>query len=191
MPQPTHSSGLSFTRELPGILVFLAVILGTQQLAFHFEEPFLERLDLLADRPGEDPPWYFITRDFASGIFASGAYFLSLLAAVATWRRWPTYSSMMVWSPLISHGSDIARAWIIYHACPGLMDGQRTTSRWPTFDSYFFDPDISRAQTLVPFGGLFLAIGLAWAERRFRRKPTRATGPAEALGEQNAPSNGR
>jgi hypothetical protein len=89
---------------------------------------------------------------------------------------------------------DIAQAWFIHQACPGLIDGQRTTSRWLTFDSYLYDSDISRAQSLVLFGGILLAIGLPLADRYIRRKFNRSNGSPQALikeeGEQDAPFNG-
>ena len=175
------------------MFIFFAVILGTQQLAFHFKEPVMGWLNLHGGSPGEEPPWYFITRDFADGICASGALLLSLIVAVVTWRWYPTYSSMMVWMPLISYGGDIAQAWLIHQACPGIIDGQRITSRWPTFDSYLFDQDISRAQTLFSLIGILLAVGLPLADRYIRRKltkPVRSPQADDKQGEQDATSNG-
>jgi hypothetical protein len=181
-------------RELPGMFIFLMVILGTQQLAFHFQEPVMGWLSLHGGSPGEEPPWYFITLDFADGICASGALLLSLIIAVVTWRWYPTYSSMMVWMPLISYGGDIAQAWLIHQACPGIIDGQRITSRWPTFDSYLYDEYISRAQTLFGLSGILLAVGLPLADRYIRRKLTRPSGTPPAQdkhGEQDASGNRR
>ena len=99
----------------------------------------------------------------------------------------------MVWISLISYGGDIGQAWIIYRVCLGLIDDQRITNRWLTFDSYLYDADISRAQTVVAFAGIWLAIGLPSADRYFRRKLTCPTGPPKELkkqGEQDASSNG-
>ena len=166
------------------MIIFFVVVLGTQQLAFHFDEPVLEWLNLPRGSPGDEPPWYFVTGDFADGICASGALLLSLFAAVVTWRWWPTYSSMMVWMPLISYGGDIAQAWIIHQACPGLIDGQLITSRWLTFDSYLRDSDISRARLFIGYGGIFLAIALPLADRYIRRKLTRPSGPPKTLNNQ-------
>lgn len=152
----------------------------------------MERFALHGGSPGDAPPWYFITRDFADGICALGALLLSLLVAVVTWRWWPTYSSMMVWMSLISYGGDIAQSWIIHRACPGLLDGQRITSRWSTFDSYLNDPDISRAQTLVGLCGILLAIGLPLADRYIRCRLTRPTSsprPHDEGGQQAVPPN--
>ena len=193
MPQPTPSSGLSFNRELPGILVLFVVILGTQQLAFHFDEPVMEWLKLHSGTLGGESPWYLITHDFADGICALGALLLSLIVAAVTWRWWPNYSSTIVWISLALYGGDIGKAWIIYRVCPGLIDGQRITNRWLTFDSYLYDSDISRVQTVVIFTGILLAIGLSLAEWFVCRKLTCPTGPPQALkkqGEQDASSNG-
>ena len=153
----------------------------------------MEWLKLHGGSPGEEPPWYFITRDFAEGICASGALLLTLIVAVVTWRWWSSYSSMMVWMSLISYGGDIVRAWIIYQACPGIIDGQRITSRWLTLDSYLNDADISRAHTLVRLSGILLAIGLPLVDRYIRRKFTRPSVSPQGLnkqGEQAGSSNG-
>lgn len=187
MPQPLTSSGFSFIRKFSGMLTFFFVILGTQQLAFHFDEPVLEWLGLHSGSQEGEPPWYFITRDFADGICAFGALLLSLFFAVLTWRWWPTYSSMMVWIVLILYGGDIAQAWIIHQACPGLIDGQRITSRWLTFDSYTYDSDVFRARSLVRFACILLAIGLPLADRYIRRKLTRPTGSPQTLDKQAEP----
>lgn len=107
------------------------------------------------------PPWYFITRDFAKGICSAGALLLCLLVAVASWRWWPSYTIMMVWMPLLWQGQDVARSWIIYQACPGLLDGQRITSRWPTFKSYLHDHDIAWVKILVMVGAILLSFILS------------------------------
>ena len=187
MPKQIPSTGLPFIRELPGMFIFFVVILGTQQLAFHFKEPVMGWLNLHGGSPGEEPPWYFITRDFAYGICASGALLLSLIVAVVTWRWYPTYSSMMVWMPLISYGGAIEKAWLIHLACPGIIDGQRITSRWPTFDSYLYDEDISRAQTHFGLIGILLAVGLPLADRYIRRKFARPAGSPQADDKEGEP----
>ena len=82
---------------------------------------------------------------------------------------------------------------MIYRVCPGLIDGQRITNRWLTFDSYLYDADMSRAQTVVVFAGILLAVGLPLADRNIRRKLTCSTGPPKPLkeqGEQDASPNG-
>ena len=53
-----------------------------------------------------------------------------------------------------------------------IIDGQRITNRWLTFDSYLYDADISRAQAVVVFAGILLAVGPPSADRYFRRKLT-------------------
>ena len=77
------------------------------------------------------------------------------------WRWWPSYAAILVWMPLLSLGQDVARSWIIYQACPGLLDGQRTTSRWPTFQSYLYDHDIERVDTMIMVGAVLLSVILS------------------------------
>ena len=130
----------------------------------------MDHFALHGGSPGEDPPWYFITRDFAKSIGSSVALLLSLVVAAFTWRWWPTYSSMMVWMSVLWQGGDIAQGWIIYRSCPGLLDGQRNTSRWSTFKSYLYDAEIDQVRTYVLAGALLLSFTLPLADRYIRRK---------------------
>lgn len=147
--------------ELPGLLIFLIVLIGSLYAAHAFQEPVMQRFGLHGGSPGDAPPWYFITHDFAKGICSGGALLLSLLVAAVMWRWWPSYAAMLVWMPLLWLGLDVARSWIIYQACPGLLDGQRTTSRWPTFQSYLYDHDIARVNTLIMVGAVLLSVILS------------------------------
>ena len=154
------------------MLIFFAVTVGSFYLASHFEEPVMERFALHGGSPGDQPPWYFITRDFAEGICALAALLLNLVVAVITWRWWPSYSSMMVWMSLLWDGGHIAKSLIIRQFCPGLLDGQRITSRWHTLNSYLNDQDIARAQTIVWFRDIVIAVALPLADRHIRRRLT-------------------
>ena len=147
--------------ELPGMLIFFVMIIGSLYAAQAFQEPVMQRLGLHGGSPGDAPPWYFITQDFAKGICSGGALLLCVLVAVVMWRWWPSYAGMLVWMPLLFLGQDVARSWIIYQACPGLLDGQRTTSRWPTFQSYLYDHDIAWANTAVMVGAVLLSVILS------------------------------
>ncbi|WP_035613655.1 hypothetical protein [Haloferula sp. BvORR071] len=148
------------------MIIFLVTMLGTQQLSFSLREPVMNWLALHDGSPGQEPPWYFINRDFAEGICSSAALALSLLVAALSWRWWPDMAKMMTWFSLISNGGNVAKGWVIYRYCPGLADGQRSTTRWPSFDSYLNDPLIHRLQSMVLWGTMLffvvlpLAIGL-------------------------------
>jgi hypothetical protein len=72
--------------------------------------------------------------------------------------------------PVLWHGGDIAKGWIIYKSCPGLLDGQRNTSRWSTFNSYLYDAEIDQVRTYVLAGALLLSFTLPLADRYIRRK---------------------
>lgn len=144
--------------ELPGMLIFLVVLIGSLYAAYSFQEPVMQWLGLHGGSPGNAPPWYFITQDFAKGICSGGALLLCLLVAVVMWRWWPSYAAMLVWMSLLWQGQDVARSWIIYQACPGLLEGQRSTSRWPTFQSYLYDHDIEWMNTAVMVGAVSLSV---------------------------------
>ncbi len=161
-PPPAPESPSAVKRfEIPGMLVFFVVLMVSLYAAQYFQEPVMQRFALHGGSPGDAPPWYFITRDFAKGLCSGGALLLCVLVAVAMWRRWPSYASLMIWMPLLWQGHDVARSWIIYQACPGLLDGQRITSRWPTYQSYMDDHDIAWARILVMVGAVLLSVILS------------------------------
>ena len=142
-------------------------------LAHALQEPVMQRFGLHGGSPGDAPPWYFITQDFAKGICSAGSLLLCVLVAAVAWRWWPSYASMMVWMPLIWQGGDIARSWIIHQACPGLLEGGRMTTRWPTFMSYLEDLEIAHARTLVMVTALVLSLVLPLADDLVRRRLAR------------------
>lgn len=155
------------------MFLFFIVVVGSLYAAYSFQELVMQWFGLHGGSPGDAPPWYFITRDFAQGVCSAGALLLCVLVAVAMWRWWPSYAGMLVWMPLLFLGQDVARSWIIYQACPGLLDGQRTTSRWPTVKSYLFDHDIARAKILVLIGAFLLSFVLSLIEFYVRRRLAR------------------
>lgn len=156
--------------ELPGMILFFVVVIGSMYLAHAFQEPVMQWFGLHGGSPGDAPPWYYITQDFAEGICSAGVLLLCVLVAAVAWRWWPNHAVMMVWMPLMFHGGNISRSWIIHQACPGLLDGQRMTTRWPTFLSYLGDADIARARWLVLVTGLVLSIVLSMADLHVRRR---------------------
>ena len=170
---PTGSPSVLRQHQLPGFLIFFFVQLGSLLLPQYFQDPVMRWLALNGGRFGEEPPWYLITRDFAEGICGAGALLLCLGVAVALWRWWQIYAIMLVCMPLMYHGGNIARSWIIYQACPGLLDGERTTSRWLTFHSYLYDPQIAQARNLLLGAGFLLALVLVAASSYFQLRKGR------------------
>jgi hypothetical protein len=161
MSQSSSSNNISFVRELPGMLILFVVVIGSLKLAYYFEDSVMERFSLIGGSPGEEPPWYFITRDFAEGICAAGALLSCLVVAAVSRRRWPDSSNMMIWMSVLWHGGAIVQSMIIYLYCPGILDGRRVTDRWHTFDSYLYDSGIWLSQTFV----MIFAILLSFAPR--------------------------
>ena len=168
--KPEKQENPSFRQQWPGMLIFFVVVVGSQFLAYQFRKPVMEWLSLTDGRPGQDPPWYFINQDFAEGVCAAGVLALSLMIAIVIWRWWATAAGMIAWMSLIWMGGHVAKAWIIFQYCPGLLEGQRNTERWPTFDSYLNDPLIDGSQTGVLIGSVLLSFGLPMADRHFRKK---------------------
>lgn len=156
--------------ESLGMFLFFMVVLGSQYLAHALQEPVMQWFALHGGSPADEPLWYSITRDFAEGICSAGALLLCVLVAVVAWRRWPSYALMMVCMPLVFHGGNIGRSLIIYQACPGLLDGQRITTRWLTTRSYTFDHDIAWARALGTVSGFLLALVLALVSYLVRRR---------------------
>ena len=156
----------SFRQQWPGMLIFFVVLLGGMLISFALQQPVMEWLSLTDGRPGQEPPWYFINRDFAEGICAAGALVLSLTVGVVVWRWWPIYAAMIIWMSLIWLGGHVAKAFIIFQHCPGLLDGQRNTTRWPDFESYINDPLIDGWQIGVILGSFLLSFVMARAGRK-------------------------
>ena len=157
MNQSTSSNSVSFVRELPGMLIFFVVVVGSLKLAYYFEDSVMERFSLIGGSPGDEPPWYFITRDFAEGICAAGALLLCLVVAAVSGRWWPDSSNMMIWMSTLCHGGAIVQSLIIYLYCPGILDGRRVTERWHTFDSYLNDSGIWLGQVFVMIFAILLS----------------------------------
>lgn len=154
---------------MPGMVFSFVTLIGFMYLAHHFEAPVMRWLSLDNGTPGEEPPWYFITRDFAKGLCALGALLLSIVGSAFAWKKWPVSAAMMIWMPMIWYGGHIARSWIILHHCPGLLEGQRTTARWPTFASYLSDPLFESARTTILVGTFVMAFALPPLFRLLRK----------------------
>lgn len=164
-----ESDPSSFKSQLPGMVFFFATIIGTMHLAHRFEEPVMNWFSLKGGTPGDEPPWYFITDHFARGVCSLGALVVSLICAAVAWKKWPQSAGMMLWMPFLWHGGNIAESFIILHYCPGLLEGQRTTDRWPTFMSYLEDPLIESAHTTILIGTLVMAFALPLLFRLLRK----------------------
>lgn len=169
-PPPSEFSPSAVWRsQRAGLLLFFTVVLGSQYVANGLRGPVMKWLALHGGSPGDAPPWYFITQDFAQGIGSAAAILLCLLAAVVVWRWWPDYAAMMVWMPVLFLGGHVWRSWIIYQACPGLLEGQRVATHWPTFDSYLHDAETAHAEMVVRVGAVGLAVGLSLANYQVMR----------------------
>ena len=175
--KPETQENSSFRQEWPGMLIFFVVMTGMLPLAHHFKEPVMEWLSLKGNTPGQEPPWYFINRDFAEGICSAGALALSLICAASIWRWWPRSAITIVWMSLIWLGGDVAQGWIIFQHCPGLLEGHPSTTRWLTFDSYIGDPLIDGYRTVILLGSVLFSFVLPIVDRHFRKRRSGPGGP--------------
>lgn len=64
-------------------------------------------------RPGENPPFYFIRRDFVDGICAGVAELLAFVLAAATWKRFRQESIFILWFTWLWLSPSISEACII------------------------------------------------------------------------------
>lgn len=172
-PAPVQNPSSVWRSELPGMLLFFLVLMGSLYAAHALREPVMRHFSLHGGSPGDAPPWYFITQDFAKGLCSGGVLLLCVLAAAFMWRRWPAHAGMLVWMSLLWLGQDVVRSWIIYRACPGLLEGRRSTSRWPTFESYLRDDGIEWGNTGVLVGAVLLSVVFSLVQVRAQRRAAR------------------
>ena len=125
------------------------------------------------DSPGANPPWYFIRRDAIGGACSLVALAICLVLAVLAWKRYALYAPLLAAFSLTSFGG---RAWqflaiSLYTHHRNQQD--RTTARWPTFDSYLHDPLIVGGELLAYVLGLGIVIlgSLAFRRARTERLP--------------------
>lgn len=122
-------------------LYSITVLMMPLLLFCGFEEFVRETLDVPGNaHVGENPPFYFIRRDFVHGISAGAALFLVLLLAASTWRVIRDDSAIVVLIAWIGSAPSIVDACIIFFRCNNLLDAQRATSGWATLDEYLNDP---------------------------------------------------
>src|SRR5262245_17634857 len=68
----------------------------------------VERLGF-PDRPGDNPPWYFIRRDYVQGLTMGSLGALCLLLGLLFLRRYPIFGGMLAWQSVIWFGGP---AWL-------------------------------------------------------------------------------
>lgn len=158
----------TFWRNSPGMLLSLITVPGSIYAAYELEAPVMKWLALDGHSPAEDVPWYFLTQDLAGGICSLGALVLSLLIAAISWRKWRDYAEMITWMSLVYHGGNILKGLVILYYCPGLLEGQRNTTRYLTFDSYISDWLIRGVTLLTPL--VVVIVSIALMRRRKQRE---------------------
>lgn len=152
------------------MLFSFVTVIGTMILAHRLEEPVMNWLSLNGGGPGDEPPWYFITNHFVRGVCSLAALVVSLICAAVAWKKWPDSAGMMVWMPVLWHGGNIAESFIILRYCPGLLEGQRNTDRWPTFMSYLEDPLIDTTRSFILIGTLIGVFAVPLLIRLLRKQ---------------------
>jgi len=102
--------------------------------------------------PGENPPFYFIRRDFVDGICASAAAILMLALSACTWRFYRLESAFVVFLAGLMCAPAIEDVLIISVRCHDLLDARRATSDWATLKEYLYDPFRWFAHSATYFG---------------------------------------
>ena len=132
---------------------------------------------LLEDCPGNNPPWYFIRQDALAGACSFGALVICLLVAVLARNRYPVYANMLAWMSVLWSGGSSWTAIVILWKTQHLMDPALATTRWTSFETYLYDPDILGGQ-LVAY---LLVLGIVMlGSFRLRRIGERARPTSEA-----------
>lgn len=92
------------------------------------------------DRPGGDPPWYFIRQDAIEGLCF--LVYLVLCVAIGAWanrKQIPGGASLILFGFIWS----ISPVWImglIFLKSDNIFDPEKARTAWPTFNSYQGDP---------------------------------------------------
>lgn len=124
------------TRDVWILLAGVAIYIACGQASFFVQDRLGSSLDA---GPGDDPPWYFLRRDFIYGACAAVGLLATLLLAAVTWRRNPDFSCMIVACNLAFLIPPVVKLCVILLRTEHLFDAARATSEWPTFDSYLHD----------------------------------------------------
>jgi hypothetical protein len=144
-----------------------AWLLAVQLLLYDLTFRVAFRLsESVKDYPGANPPWYFIRRDAIDGACALVALTICLLIALFAWKRYPTYAPMTAAFGLIWLGGRVWKFLVISMYTHHLHQLDRTTSRWPTFDSYLGDPLFTAGQ----LGAFVLAFAFFFPGTRAARR---------------------
>ena len=124
------------------VCLYSIMVLIMPILFFGGFEEFVRKTLVVPDNAnvGENPPFYFIRRDFVHGISAGVAVFVMLVLAASTWRVNRQDSVIVVFMAWIWCAPSIVEACIICFRCKNLLDAQRATSGWATLDEYLNDP---------------------------------------------------
>ena len=143
------------------LLVFLALygaalktsLVWGQRLAVH-------------DRPGVDPPWYFIRTAFAQGACLTIVGFAGVLLGAATLRRYPIWAPMIIGNSVIWCGGAAWKAMVILFRTSHMFDPEGAATSWPSFTAYMADGPIRIGSIVAPVLGAACWLWLALKRRR-------------------------
>lgn len=114
-----------------------------------------ERFGFPSDRPGDNPPWYFIRQDYIDGIVMGSIGLLCILIGVLALRRFRVFAGMLIWQTLIWFGGSVWQAMIIVLRSDHVMDPSAASTAWSSFDAYIADPLYWRGKMV-----LYLLVGI-------------------------------
>lgn len=83
-----------------------------------------------------DSMWRDIASDFSRGLVSFGLLLTLWVAAALLWNRNSEYAAICIWMAVLFFGREVFKTAAIYHYCPGLLEGERQSTRWQTLAGY-------------------------------------------------------
>lgn len=164
------------TSDAVSFVALPVATIGAMQISFYGTGPILTYLGLHSSDMSSLPPWYFIERDFATGIASIGGLIFAWTIAVVSWRYLiKDFAAMMIWMPWLNASAKIWQSWIIHQSCPGLLSGSERSSLWTTFDSYLHDTRIAWGTRAVYVTTILFAVAFAILAKRQQQRAEKAT----------------
>jgi hypothetical protein len=125
----------TFTATVIMFILFIFIITADLGL----EAPVGRALNMPPPEIGDDPPWYYIQRDFGHGVVSFLELITISLVCLVGWRFARQTAFTLAWVTVIFKLPPAIMSVVIYLRCPSLLSDTTRVSPWPTFDAYMAD----------------------------------------------------